>query len=76
MFDADATTQKGIDDRRETKEVVQQAEHLAAEAWGAASAILDQRDEPQQPRRPPGGGEPGDTVLVARNSPQVDDRRR
>jgi arginine decarboxylase len=37
---ADATTQKGIDDRRETQHTMRRAEHLAAEAWGADVAYL------------------------------------
>src|SRR5215218_3454620 len=34
-FAGDVTTQKGIDDRRESKRVCQDAERLAAQAWGA-----------------------------------------
>jgi len=32
VFEADATTQKGIDDRRETQLTIQRAEKLAAKA--------------------------------------------
>src|SRR4051794_13968297 len=39
-FEGDATTQKGIDDRRMSKRVQQQAEKLAAEAWGAKNCFF------------------------------------
>src|SRR3954452_10037985 len=69
MFEADATTQKGIDDRRETKEVLQQAEHLAAEAWGAAYSYLSTNGTSLSNHAAfLSVAEPGDTVLVARNA--------
>ena len=38
-FEADATTQKGIDDRRETQLTIQCAERLAAEARGRLKTV-------------------------------------
>src|ERR1700712_2795199 len=40
VFAADVLTLKGVDDRRETKQVRQTAEQLAAEAWGAESCFF------------------------------------
>src|ERR1700712_2915380 len=39
-FTADATTQKGIDDRRETQRTIQRSAELAAQAWAADYAHL------------------------------------
>ena len=69
IFAADSTTEKGIDDRRETKRVVQQAEELAAEAWGAAQAHLSTNGTSLSNHVAfLCMARPGDTVLVARNS--------
>jgi arginine decarboxylase len=69
VFETDATTQKGIDDRRETKEILQQAEHLAAEAWGAAYSYLSTNGTSLSNHAAFFSvAEPGDTVLVARNA--------
>jgi arginine decarboxylase len=69
LFKGDATTQKGIDDRRQSKRVRQNAERLAAHAWGAEHCFFSTN-----------GGSlsnhvalsavagPGEKVLVARNS--------
>jgi arginine decarboxylase len=68
MFAADALTQKGLDDRRETKEVLQQAEHLAALAWGADYAYLSTNGTSLSNHAAfLSVAGPGDTVLVARN---------
>src|SRR3954467_1414689 len=68
-FTADATTQKGIDDRRETQRTMQRAEHLAAEAWGADVAYLSTNGTSLSNHAAYlSVAAPGDTVLVARNS--------
>jgi arginine/lysine/ornithine decarboxylase len=67
-FTADATTQKGIDDRRETQRTMQRAEHLAAEAWGADVAYLSTNGTSLSNHAAYlSVAAPGDTVLVARN---------
>jgi arginine/lysine/ornithine decarboxylase len=67
-FTADATTQKGIDDRRETQRTIQRAEHLAAEAWGADVAYLSTNGTSLSNHAAYlSVAAPGDTVLVARN---------
>src|SRR4051794_216027 len=68
-FTADATTQKGIDDRRETRRTMQRAERLAAEAWGADVAYLSTNGTSLSNQAAYlSVAAPGDTVLVARNS--------
>ena len=68
-FAADILTQKGLDDRRETEEVMQQAEHLAALAWGADYAYLSTNGTSLSNHAAfLAVAAPGDTVLVARNS--------
>jgi arginine decarboxylase len=68
-FAADILTQKGLDDRRETEEVMQQAEHLAALAWGADYAYLSTNGTSLSNHAAfLSVAAPGDTVLVARNS--------
>src|SRR4051812_24529939 len=68
-FTADATTQKGIDDRRETQRTMQRAERLAAEAWGADVAYLSTNGTSLSNQAAYlSVAAPGDTVLVARNS--------
>src|SRR3954449_3266442 len=67
-FTADATTQKGIDDRRETQRTIQRAERLAAEAWGADVAYLSTNGTSLSNHAAYlSVAAPGDTVLVARN---------
>src|SRR5215213_3101279 len=67
-FAADATTQKGIDDRRETKRTIQRADHLAAQAWGADRAYLSTNGTSLSNHAAYlSVAAPGDTVLVARN---------
>src|SRR3954462_3191290 len=67
-FTADATTQKGLDDRRETQRTIQRAEHLAAEAWGADVAYLSTNGTSLSNHAAYlSVAAPGDTVLVARN---------
>src|SRR3954453_8914561 len=67
-FTADATTQKGIDDRRETQRTMQRAERLAAEAWGADVAYLSTNGTSLSNHAAYlSVAAPGDTVLVARN---------
>jgi arginine decarboxylase len=69
VFEADATTQKGIDDRRETQLTIQRAEKLAAEAWGADYAHLSTNGTSLSNHA---GflsiAAPGETVLVGRNA--------
>src|SRR4051794_26851911 len=68
-FEADATTQKGIDDRRETQQTIQRAETLAAAAWGADYAHLSTNGTSLSNHA---GflsiAAPGETVLVGRNA--------
>jgi arginine decarboxylase len=52
-FAADATTQKGIDDRRETRRTLPRAEHLAAEAWGAPTTRTSRPPAPASATTPP-----------------------
>ena len=67
-FASDATTQKGIDDRRETKRTIQRAERLAAEAWGADVAYLSTNGTSLSNHAAfLSAAAPGDTVLVARS---------
>ena len=67
-FTADATTQKGIDDRRGTRRTMQRTEHLAAEAWGADVAFLSTNATSLSNHAAYlSVAAPGDTVLVARN---------
>jgi arginine decarboxylase len=40
VFKADLSTQKGIDDRKESKQVRESAERLAADLWGAEQAYF------------------------------------
>lgn len=68
-FSADATTQKGIDDRRETKRTIQRTERLAAAAWGADYAHLSTNGTSLSNHAAfLSVAAPGDTVLVARNA--------
>src|SRR4051794_17842894 len=69
VFRADATTQKGIDDRRETKRTIQRADHLAAQAWGADHAYLSTNGTSLSNHAAfLSVAAPGDTVLVSRNA--------
>lgn len=69
VFEADATTQKGIDDRRETQHTIQRAEQLAATAWGADYAHLSTNGTSLSNHA---GflsiAAPGEAVLVGRNA--------
>jgi arginine/lysine/ornithine decarboxylase len=68
-FVGDATTQKGIDDRRMSKQVRQEAERLAAEAWGARHCFFSTNGTSLSNHVAMlTVAAPGDTVLVARNS--------
>jgi len=68
-FQGDATTQKGIDDRRMSKRVQQQAEKLAAEAWGAKHCFFSTNGSSLSVHVALlAVANPGDTVLVARNT--------
>jgi arginine decarboxylase len=69
VFKADATTQKGIDDRHENQRTIQRADHLAAEAWGASNAHLSTNGTSLSNHAAfLSVAAPGDTVLVSRNS--------
>jgi arginine decarboxylase len=68
-FRGDATTLKGIDDRRESKRVQQRAEGLAAAAWGAERCYFSTNGSSLSNHAAMlAAANPGDTVLVARNS--------
>jgi arginine decarboxylase len=68
-FAADATTQKGIDDRRETQRTIQRAEDLAARAWGADYAHLSTNGTSLSNHAAfLSVAVPGETVLVGRNA--------
>ncbi len=68
-FAADATTQKGLDDRRERKRVRQREERLAAELWGATHCFfLTNGTSLSNHAAALAAASPGDTVLVSRNS--------
>jgi arginine decarboxylase len=68
-FAADATTQKGLDDRRERKRVRQRAERLAAELWGATHCFFSTNGTSLSNHAAAlAAAGPGDTVLVSRNS--------
>ena len=68
-FSADATTQKGIDDRRETQQIIQRAEALAAHAWGADYAHLSTNGTSLSNHAAfLSVAAPGETVLVGRNA--------
>src|SRR3954447_23465943 len=68
-FSADATTQKGIDDRRETQQTIQRAEALAPPARGADGAHLP-TNGPSLSNHAAflSVAAPGETVLVGRNA--------
>jgi len=68
-FRGDATTLKGIDDRRESKHVQHHAEELAAQAWGADECFFSTNGSSLSNHvAVMTVANPGDTVLVARNS--------
>jgi arginine decarboxylase len=63
------TTQKGIDDRRESKRVRQDAERLAAHAWGAEHCYFSTNGTSLSNHVAMlTVAAPGDTVLIARNA--------
>jgi arginine decarboxylase len=69
VFKADVSTQKGIDDRKESKRVRQTAEKLAAEAWGADHAYFSTNGSSLSNHVSMlSVAGPGDKVLIARNS--------
>jgi arginine decarboxylase len=69
VFKADVLTLKGVDDRRETKQVRQNAEQLAAEAWGADSCYFSSNGSTLSGQAAIlACAGPGDKVLVARNA--------
>jgi arginine/lysine/ornithine decarboxylase len=69
VFKADVLTLKGVDDRRETKQVRQNAEQLAAEAWGAESCYFSSNGSTLSGQAAIlACAGPGDKVLVARNA--------
>ncbi|MFL5562632.1 MAG: aminotransferase class I/II-fold pyridoxal phosphate-dependent enzyme [Gemmatimonadaceae bacterium] len=69
VFKGDLATQKGIDDRLESKRIRQDAERLAAEAWGAAHCFFSTNGTSLSNHVAMlSVARPGDTVLVARNS--------
>src|SRR4051812_16154800 len=68
-FHADTTTQHGIDDRTESKKVVHKAETLAARAWGAKRCLFSTNGSSLSNHAVLlSTADPGDTVLVSRNS--------
>jgi arginine decarboxylase len=68
-FKGDATTFKGIDDRRMSKRVRQNAEKLAARAWGAEHCFFSTNGTSLSNHVAMlTVAAPGDTVLMARNS--------
>src|SRR4051794_6439737 len=68
-FKGDATTFKGIDDRRMSKRVRQNAERLAAQAWGAKHCFFSTNGTSLSNHVAMlTVADPGDTVLIARNS--------
>ena len=68
-FASDATTQKGIDDRRETQHTIQRSEELAAQAWGADYAHLSTNGTSLSNHAAfLSVAAPGETVLVGRNA--------
>src|ERR1700712_5136824 len=69
VFAADVLTLKGVDDRRETKQVRQTAEQLAAEAWVADSCFFSSNGSTLSGQAAIlACAAPGDKVLVARNA--------
>jgi arginine/lysine/ornithine decarboxylase len=50
VFEADVSTQKGIDDCKESKRVRETAEKLAADAWGADHAYFSTMQQLEQSR--------------------------
>ncbi|MFL5328720.1 MAG: aminotransferase class I/II-fold pyridoxal phosphate-dependent enzyme [Gemmataceae bacterium] len=68
-FHGDAAEQKGIDDRRKTKDVVHKAELLAAKAWGAEHCFFSTNGTSLSNHVAMlAAANPGDKVLIARNS--------
>jgi len=68
-FRGDSTTFKGIDDRKMSKRVRQTAEKLAARAWGAEHCFFSTNGTSLSNHVAMlTVADPGDTVLVARNS--------
>jgi lysine decarboxylase len=68
-FKADCTPLKGLDDRGERKRISHRAEKLAADLWGADSCFFSTAGSTlsnQVAMR--AAANPGDTVLVSRNS--------
>lgn len=69
VFAADVLTLKGVDDRRETKQVRQTAEQLAAKVWGANSCFFSSNGSTLSGQAAIlACAGPGDKVLVARNA--------
>src|SRR5436305_6271874 len=68
-FYSDTVTQHGIDDRTESKKLVQKAEALAARAWGAKRCLFSTNGSSLSNHAVLlATANPGDTVLVSRNS--------
>lgn len=68
-FYGDTTTQRGIDDRTESKKVVHKAEVLAARSWGAKRCLFSTNGSSLSNHAVlPATAGPGDTVPVSRNS--------
>ncbi|MBV9081430.1 MAG: DegT/DnrJ/EryC1/StrS family aminotransferase [Acidobacteriaceae bacterium] len=68
-FAADATIQKGLDDRAQRKRVRQRAERLAAELWGASHCFFSTNGTSLSNHAAAlAAVSPDDTVLVSRNS--------
>jgi arginine decarboxylase len=69
VFKADLSTQKGIGDRKESKQVRQSAERLAAELWGGDQAYFSTNGTSLSNHVAMlTVANPGDKVLIARNS--------
>jgi arginine decarboxylase len=69
VFKSDTSTQKGVDDRLESQRVLQNAQHLAALAWGANHCYFSTNGTSLSNHVAfLCAASPGDTVLVARNS--------
>jgi lysine decarboxylase len=67
-FKSDASVQKGIDDRRQSRQVQDSAEQIAAKAWGAEHCYFSTNGSTLSVHAAMlTVAGPGDTVLVARN---------
>ncbi len=73
VFHADVLTPKGLDDRRQSAQVMARATALAAAAWGADHCMFSTGGSTQALQTVFAAvARPGDTVLVAQNAHRTD----